>query len=68
MIFRWEAKCEFTNLFMPQNGMKRTVEVKATKEVDARKAAQLKVCSVIGVSTMMHGSVRVHQITNRGRA
>ncbi len=68
MLSRWEASCEFRNSFMSQHGRRVTVKVTAGKENEAERQAQLVACRKLGVSTMFHKGVKVHDIKNLGRA
>ena len=68
MRYRWKAECQIKNGFMQEDRSKRTVEVLAGSQSEAEKEAQLRTCTSLGLSTMMHKYVSVLTITNIGRA
>lgn len=67
MTSRWEVSCQLSNLFMQEHGDKCTVEVYAENESAAKKKAQLGACNKLGISTMMHGSVKILSIKKLSR-
>ena len=67
MTSRWEVRCQFSNLFMQEHGDKCTVEVHADDESAAKRKAQLEACHKLGISTMMHGGVKILSIKKLSR-
>lgn len=66
--YRWKVTCQFRNAFLTQNNRTDTFEVTASTERDAKKAAQAKMCTSLGLSTMMHSCVSVLSVEQIGRA
>jgi len=67
MTSRWEVSCQFGNVFMLEHGDKCTVEVYAEDEPAAKRKARLEACSKLGISTMMHGGVKILSIKKLSR-
>ncbi|MBU1292956.1 hypothetical protein KJ819_02715 [Patescibacteria group bacterium] len=68
MRYRWNAACQFNNVFMQEHGSRAEVAVIAENQTSAERLAKLEVCHKLGISTMMHGGVKIISINNMGRA